>query len=260
LGFEAGAQWIVDIPLFALGCLVLLGAGILVKQGLMIAPLCILSSVSVICLTPWPGQFRRYLMATVPLLALSLCTAIRWLLDQSRHLPLKRWRGLVRVFAFSVVVGIALIQITETLLMYRWVYLPVQYKTRQGDTVGYRLFFYDDSYRVFDSGVDWLMAKTKPSDVIAAAMPHWVYLRTGNKAVMPPFESDAIKAERFLDSVPATYLILDEGLVERLSKRFTKNVVEKFPDRWKRVYSHDVVKTTGERVEQAFEIYKRVHP
>ena len=259
LGIEAGPQWIVDVPLFGLGCLVLVGTGVLATQGHLIIPLCVLSSISVVCLTPWPEQFNRYLMPTVPLLALSLCAAITWILGQSWQPPLARWGGVVRVLAYSVVVGIALQQITTTVAVYANRHLPVQYQTRQGDTVGYRLFFYMDSYRALDSGVDWLMAHSKPSDVIAVSMPHWAYLRTGNKTVMPPFESDPIKAEQLLESVPVTYLILDEGLAID-SKRFMKGVVEGFPDRWKRVYSDDVVTETGVRHEQAFEIYERVHP
>lgn len=259
LGLEAGPQWIVDVPLFALGCLVLVGSGVLATQGHLIIPLCALSSISVICLTPWPAQFNRYLVPTVPLLALSLCAAIVWVLEQSRQPPLSAWRGVVRVLACSVVVGIALQQIATIGAVYAKRHLPVQYQTRQGDTVGYRLFFYMDSYRALDSGVDWLMAHAKPSDVIAVSMPHWVYLRTGNKAVMPPFESDPIKAEQLLESVPVTYLILDEGLAID-SKRFMKGVVEGFPDRWKRIHSDDIVTETGERHERAFEIYERVHP
>ena len=259
LGMEAGPQWIVDVPLFALGCLVLAGTGLLATQGNLIIPLCVLSFISVICLTPWPEQFNRYLMPTVPLLALALCTGIAWVLEQSRQPPPSRWKSVVRVLACSVVVGIALQQIATTRAVYVKRHLSVQYETRQGNTVGYRLFFYMDSYRALDSGVDWLMAHAKPNDVIAVSMPHWVYLRTGNKTVMPPFESDPIKAEQLLESVPVTYLILDEGLAID-SKRFMKGVVGRFPDRWKRVYSDDVVTETGERHEQAFDIYERVHP
>jgi hypothetical protein len=58
--------------------------------------------------------------------------------------------------------------------------------------------------------------------------------------------------------VPVTYLILDEGLAID-SKRFMKGVIESFPYRWKRVYSDDVVTETGDRHEQAFAIYERVH-
>jgi hypothetical protein len=116
-----------------------------------------------------------------------------------------------------------------------------------------------DAFRALDAGLDWVMAHAKSGDIIAVSMPHWAYLRTGNKTVMPPFESDPIKAEQLLESVPVTYLILDEGLAID-SKRFMKGVVERFPDRWKRVYSDDIVTETGERHEHAFEIYERVHP
>jgi hypothetical protein len=259
LGIAAGPQWIVDVPLFALGCLVLVGTGLLATQGHVIIPLCLLSFISVICLTPWPEQFNRYLMPTVPLLALSLCAAIAWLLEQSRQSPMSRWSGVIRVLTCSVVAGIALQQTATTVAVYANRHLPVQYQTRQGESVGYRLFFYMDSYRALDSGVDWLMAHAKPHDVIAVSMPQWVYLRTGNKTVMPPFESDPIKAQQLLESVPVAFLILDEGLAID-SKRFMKGVVESFPDRWKRVYSDDVTTETGERHEQAFEIYERVHP
>ena len=259
LGIEAGPQWIVDVPLFALGGLVLVGTGMLAIQGNVIVLLCLFSSISVICLTPWPEQFNRYLMPTVPLLALSLCTAIAWMFGQSQQALRSKWRGAVRVLAGAVVVGIGLQQIATTVAVFANRHLPVQYQTRQGDTVGYRLFFYMDAYRALDSGVDWLMAHAKPCDVIAVSMPHWVYLRTGNQTVMPPFESDPIKAAQLLDSVPVTYLILDEGLAID-SKRFMKGVVEGFPDRWKRVYSDDVVTEIGERHEQAFAIYERVHP
>lgn len=261
LGFWAGHYWIVDVPLFAIGCFVLAGAGILAIQGRLIIPLCVLTSISVICLMPYPKQFQRYLMPTLPLLALSWCTVIIWLLTQSHRHPLRRWGSLVRTLVAFVVVGSALQQIAQTVWIYTKRFQPVQYQTRQGDTVRYRMFFYPDYYRVLDSSLDWLMAQTKPSDVIAAAMPHWVYLRTGNKTVMPPFESDPIKAQQLLESVPVTYLILDEGLGLTLdSKRFMKGVVDRFPDRWKRVYSDDVVTETRERLEQAFEIYERVHP
>lgn len=261
LGVGAGQQWITDVPLFGLGCLVLVGMGVLLTQGQIIIPLCVLSSLSVICLTPWPAQFNRYLMPTVPLLALSLCTAIAWILGQSRQPHLSKWRGVIRVLACLVVAGIALQQVAITVAIYSKRLLPVKYQTRQGESVGYRLFFYVDSYRAFDSGVDWLMAHAKPSEVIAVAMPHWVYIRTGNKTVMPPFESDPIKAAQLLESVPVTYLVLDEGLdITVDSKRFMKGVVKSFPDRWKRVYSDDVTTETGERHEQAFEIYERVHP
>lgn len=259
MGIKAEPEWLIDVPLIVLGSLVLIGTGIFAAQGHIIVPLCVLSSISVICLTPWPDQFNRYLMPTVPLLALSLCTAIDWVLRQAQRRPPTRWKSVVHVLAYLLVVGILVQQIATTVAVYTKRHLPVQFKTRQGDTVGYRSFFYMDSFRALDAGVDWLMAHTKPHDVIAVSVPHWVYLRTGNKSVMPPFESDPLKAQQLLESVPVTYLILDEGLAID-SQRFTKGVVERFPDRWRRVYGDDVTTETGERHEQSFAIYERIHP
>lgn len=261
VGLDAGPEWIVDVPLFVLGGLVLVGTGLLVCRGNLIIPLCIVCSVGLVCLTPWPAQFNRYLMPTVPLLALSLCVTIAWILEQSQPPRLSRWQVVSRVLVCAVVVGIGLQQIATVGVIYTKRLLPVQYNTRQGERVGYRLFFYMDSYRALDAGVDWLITHTKPTDVIAVSMPHWVYLRTGNKTVMPPFESDPVKAQQLLESVSITYLILDEGLAID-SKRFMRGPIERFPDRWKRVYSDDILTETGVRREHAFEIYERVeaHP
>ncbi len=149
--------------------------------------------------------------------------------------------------------------VATTVAVYTKRHLEVRYHNPPGETIGYRLFFYMDSYRALDAGVDWLLAHAGSGDVIAVSMPHWVYLRTGNKVVMPPFESDPLKAQQLLESVPVTYLILDEGLAID-SQRFTKGVVERFPERWRRVYSDDVTTETGERHEQVFAIYERIHP
>lgn len=259
IGTDAGPPWIVDVPLYALGCLVLFGTVVLVANGQWLIPLCILFSVGLVCLTPWPAQFNRYLCPTVPLLALALCTAIAWLLKQSRHYPQVRWGGVLRVVTGLVVVGISLQQVATTVAVYTKRHLEVRYHNRHGEPVDYRLFFYMDSYRALDAGVDWLLAHADADDIIAVSMPHWVYLRTGNKVVMPPFESDPLKAQQLLESVPVTYLILDEGLAID-SQRFTKGVVDRFPERWKRVYSDDVTTETGERHVQSFAIYERLSP
>jgi hypothetical protein len=263
-GFYPGSEWTVNVPWFVLAGLVLFGAGMLAAQGRFIVPLCVFSSISVMCLTPWPQEFLRYLMPTVPMLSLCLCTAIAWLLNRTERAASRKmsvWKGMVRVLVFSVIVWIGLGQIAQTLWIYATRHRPVQYQSRQGNAVTYRLFSYGEPYRAFDSAVDWLMGRAKPSDIIANALPHWVYLRTGTKSVMPPFESDPLKAEHLLESVPVAYLIVEEGLpMSRPCSRSMKAVIEKFPERWKRVYSDAVMTESGGRLEQALEIYQRVHP
>jgi hypothetical protein len=135
----------------------------------------------------------------------------------------------------------------------------VTYQDLRGERTDYRLFFYKDPYRALDAGLDWLRGRSKPGDVIALSMPHWAYLRTGLKAVMPPFENDPEKAQRFLDSVPVKFLFLDQGLAVD-ARPYTLPVVQNFPDRWKRVYSDSVLLESGNLDKNGFAIYERVQP
>jgi hypothetical protein len=66
------------------------------------------------------------------------------------------------------------------------------------------------------------------------------------KAVMPPFETDPVQAQKLLDSVPVSFLIQGGGFPLETS-RYIEPVVERFPERWKLAYS-----------ERRLEIYQRV--
>ena len=60
------------IPLVLLGGLVLGGMVVLVRRGEVFIPVYILISVLLLCATPWPEQFRRYLVPVAPFLLASL--------------------------------------------------------------------------------------------------------------------------------------------------------------------------------------------
>ena len=45
-------------------------------------------------------------------------------------------------------------------------------------------------------------------------MPHWVYLRTGLKTAMLPFERDPARVDVLLDSASVNYVVLDGTLTE----------------------------------------------
>jgi hypothetical protein len=66
-------------------------------------------------------------------------------------------------------------------------------------------------------------------------MAHWVYIRTGLKAVMPPLVLDGATATRMLDSVPARYVILETPSFYTF--RYIANAVGARPSDWHRVYS-----------------------
>jgi hypothetical protein len=156
------------------------------------------------------------------------------------------------------IIAVILVQQSLTLLAaYTKWHHDVVYRQRNGETIEYRLFFYHDAYRVFDKALDWLRPQAQPTEILAVSMPQWVYLRTGLKAVMSPFELNPATAQRLLDSVPVEYLILDEGLAIE-TKKYMSRVVEHFPDLWARVYSTPVLTESGSKSSRRFEIYRRV--
>jgi hypothetical protein len=142
-------------------------------------------------------------------------------------------------------------------MIYRDMRQKVAYVDRNGERVAYRLFFYKDAYRALDAGLDWLKQRSGPGDVVASSMPHWIYLRTGLKAIMPPFETDPVRAQELLDSVPVTFIIQDRGF-DLDTRKYLSPVIHAFPERWKLVYSDYIADPPGKPLREKFEIYQRV--
>jgi hypothetical protein len=127
------------------------------------------------------------------------------------------------------------VQIVVTVSVYATEYRPISYVDANGRSLSYRLFFYDEAQRGFDEAVGFVQAHASPTDVIAAGTPHWIYLRTKLRTVMPPFERGVPEAQRLLDSVPVRYLLVGADVVG--TERYMVPVVQQFSDRWELVYS-----------------------
>lgn len=249
--------WPVYLPLTLLSYLIVAGIGLQLANREWFIPVYVLFSLAVMSLTPWPGQFHRYLVPLAPFLSLSLFKVLIAIRNWSHNGLSERWKASGVVFVCSIVSLIFAQQSFASFLVYtRW-HQQVTYTDLNGRRQAYRLFFYHDAYRTLDGALDWLKGQAKPAEVVAVSMPHWVHLRTGLKAVMPPFEPDAVKAQQLLDSVPVTYLILDEDLAVN-TRKYTSAVVKYFPERWQRVYSASVIAETGEELKDRVEIYQRV--
>src|SRR4029077_10713056 len=188
--------WVVDLTLITLGFLILGGVGIQLARRQWLIPLYILLSIATICFTPFPEQFSRYLAPLTPFLVICLFTLLLSLQDVWRD-ALPGWRSAVARIFTTLVVGTVLVVQASTFLLTlsRW-HQKATYTGRDGETVSYRLFFNHDAQRAFDAGIDWLRTRAKANDVVASSMPHWLYLRSGLKSVMPPYESDPAKAQR----------------------------------------------------------------
>ena len=257
--FPLAKPWPVYLLLFILGCVVLGGIGIQLANQQWFVPFYILLSLGLISFTPWPAQFARYLAPLAPFLSLCFFQTIITLKNRFQQFRSTRLRSRALFITNCLIIVVFIQQLLSLMVAYSTWNPRVAYQDLQGRKIDYRLFFYKDPYRALDAALDWLKPRSKSDDVVAVSMPHWTYLRTGLKSVMPPFEEDPAKAQRLLDSVPVKYLILDQGLAVD-SRRYTLPVVQNFPDLWKPVYSDSLLSESGKLMKNGFSIYERVQP
>jgi hypothetical protein len=240
------SKGLIDLSLLLLGSLVIGG---LVRHFIYtdrLMPLYIAAYIGLLCITPPAWESARYLMPIAPFLVLAMCECVLAICRRLQTGP----RILARIVPLSVGASAALvltIQILSLADLFRERHRRVEYQDRSGAVVSYRLLFYREVYQALDAGLDWLRARAGPTEIIVSSMPHWVYLRTGLKSVMPPFESDPSRAQALLDSVPVSYLIVD-GRTGSFTRQFGLPAVKAAPERWQLVYLSPV----GE-----LEIYRR---
>jgi len=237
----------LDLILHILGGMILGGVGLQLTRQQWIIPLYLLLSIAVICLTPWPIQLVRYLTPLCPFLALALCTSLLYFKELSSKILSRTWKATRVVFTASVVT-LMLVQLLVVFYQAHtgWI-AKVVYEARGGKKAQHPVFGYFPQERALNAGLDWLMDRAKSDEVVATSAPQWVYLRTGLKAIMPPFELTPERAQTLLDSVPVSYLFLDGSF----TKKYTFTLIERYPNLWEEVYS-----TPG----GGFRIYRRVNP
>jgi hypothetical protein len=98
-----------------------------------------------------------------------------------------------------------------------------------------RLFYYDTAWVDWEKAVRWTQKKARRDEIVVTAAPHLLYLWTDLKAVMPPMEIDPVKARELLDSVPASWVIIDEFNFLDISRRYAAPAVATDPMRWRLV-------------------------
>jgi hypothetical protein len=231
-------SWLAPIPKLLLGGLILAGLIILIRRGEVFIPVYILASAALLCATPWPEQFRRYLVPVAPFLLTSLSICV---LSSSNWLRMSRSKLVRQCALIAPMLVLALIfeaEVNSLLEMYRYHFDSVRSETRRGKLVDYRLFYYDVASKSLDEGLDWLKRNTKPDDVVATSMPHWAYLRKGLKAVRPPLEANSERAQTLLDSVPVAYVLLDKS-DEGHSNANMLPLLQGSPSAWQLVYADE---------------------
>jgi hypothetical protein len=210
--------------LFSAGLVALAGAVLVATGRQWFLALYFALTVAMIVATPWQSQFRRYLVPVAPLTLLFLLLALlairNWLKRRD-----SRWACVTSVLAMTVpLAGILLVQIVLATHMLQSMQ-PVRYYDASGRERVFKLIAYPGEWQALDSAFEWIRRHAGPTAVIATSVPHLAYLRTGHKAVLPPFESDPDTAGHLLDEVPVGYLILDRFGLPGISERYAGLVV-----------------------------------
>ena len=175
-----------------------------------------------LCVTPFPAQYLRYLMPLAPVLMLLPLLVLDSMSCTTRTVA--AW-----------MVPLLLAQGALAVAIFAREYNPVSYLDASGRRLSYKLFFYDQSKREFDEVVDYLHQHAAQSEIVGAGTPHWIYLRTGLKAVMPPFESDPSRERDLLATVPVEYLVVGKDVVA--TERYTQPMLRAYRNEWTHLYA-----------------------
>jgi hypothetical protein len=229
-------SWLADVALVALSLPVLAGVLLLAAHGELLLVLYVLASAAIIIVTPWPGQFSRYLVPLTPVLGLALVVCFAAVTARASAGRSRRWTAAGALLGTAI--ALVLVQQVYTLgKAFTKHHAPAEYADAAGRRHPYALFYYDETWRQHDASLDWLAAHAGPAAVVASSTPQWVYLRTGLRAVMPPYEPGPAAAQRLLDGVPVTFLLVDNLSFLDVGRRYTRPVLRAFPDRWRLVYT-----------------------
>jgi hypothetical protein len=99
------------------------------------------------------------------------------------------------------------------------------------------LFSHDRSWQAFEEAANWIDAHARPDAIVATTAPHFLYLLTGLRTVIPPMEPDPAHARRLIEAVPISYVIIDELKFLDMSRRYARPAVEGDPLGWHPVHS-----------------------
>ena len=227
-------------------CLMMIGLALFVITGLVVLLLrrewivsfIILTSIGLICATPWPGQFTRYLVPLTPFLTICAMLGVVQLLRTLGQTSLVRLTIGVRIAVTGSLLLIFGAQSYAALQIFqgrRRNEVKVVDPLRRHSTA--RFFFHDRSWQAWESAVDWIGQNSSPEAIVATSSPHLCYLRTGRRAVLPPMEADPVRAGKLLEAVPVSYVIVDELDFVDISRRYALPAMESNPADWQIVHS-----------------------
>jgi hypothetical protein len=229
---DAALSWV----LIFIGCLMAVGAVQFAVEGEWLLALYFGATIGIICLTPWPGQFWRYL---APLAPISLIFFVHALLTGGRRLAARAtpfWRTagsaivtvpLAAMLLFGTAVASEILRHCPTVTNY----------DGRGAAVTYRPLIYPVDWPPLDDAFEWVRRHADPAAVIASAVPHMGYLRTGHRSVLAPLETRPDSALHLMAQIPVSYVVLDNFDEPGMMRRYAAPAVESRPDQWRLAYT-----------------------
>lgn len=206
----------------------------------------ILGTLAMICFTPWPGQFLRYLSPITPFLLLLFFSALMAAEESSQMMHSHSLKTAFHFFIYGVIMIILVVESYATYRVFRGKLTTARHYDQTGHEIRSQLFYHDSAWRAFDLSAEWLKASASHNAIVCTSAPHLLYLKTGLQAVQPPFEPDPDYAQSLLDAVPVKYVIIDSIENPDVSRRYAYPVVQRKelsledkgpPDLWKLVYT-----------------------
>ena len=248
IGFSLIPENFVPRFLIGIGFLSLSGIVLLLVRREWGIAIYVFVSVLVLCaISPWPAQQVRYLVPVVPSFLLGLVECVRSLSMRSGSTS-RAWRT-----SWRLSTAVLMIVITSELLVnycqvHKSFFKDVSVRNRLGLEVPYRQICYGNELIAMDEAVDWVGEHAATGDIVAASMPHWIYLRTGLKSVMPPLEVNPAKTMTLLRSVPVRFLLHETPAF--FTWRYVDAAVRAYPDEWRLVH-------TARKDREAVFVYER---
>lgn len=253
-GFSAIATAGFRMLAGGLGLFVLAGVVWFLASRAWIVASIIIASVALICMTPWPEEFNRYLTPVAPFLAIAAVVGMRQLsvfLCDHTNPPIAK---VAKLSLVSVLVMTLLVQIGTATRFLRGSTLAKSIAQSNSLAAGAH-FFHKQDWVDWENAATWIGEHAGNSDVVATTAPHQFYLQTGLRAVYPPFEPDPGKASRLIEGVPLKYVLIDQFAYRDFSRRYALPAVENDPARWRLVYAIRRTKvyehTTGEASDRS---------
>lgn len=239
----------LGVCLVAAGLVAIVGAALVATGPQWFLCLYFAIMAGIITLTPWPNQFWRYFAPVTPLTLMFLMLALRKVGHWFGQRSAKLGQTVAAVITAPVIVGMLILQVIVATYFLRNM-RPVSYYDSAGREQTLHLLTYESPWHSTDPAFEWIRRHAAADAVVATTVPHLAYLRSGHKAVLPPFEPNPTTASRLLDEVPVSYLVLDEIVGPQISARYAEPVVTQNPSNWRLVFTAPDHKTrVYERVQ-----------